>query len=273
VEPAPKPWAIQQQESPGPVVEVPLGGPGSNDVEAMYRSMWTGNPVVNGYSGFGPPWYGPVELGLRIHDPALLQELSARGIRQLVVNTTAEQGEGWLQYLASRPDIALVGDDGAHRLYRLPAAPPIADRHFGPPVRIAGMTANVGSSRLPAMTDGDLTTRWETGPQRGVEVLTIDLGSATRVAAIVLALGPFATDAPRDLVIEVSDDGQVWAEVWHDAGASRAFRAVFQDPVRVPATFDIGDRTTRFLRLRQLGKDETYYWSVAELSVLAPADR
>jgi hypothetical protein len=273
MEPAPKPWPIQQQESPGPVLELPLGSSVGNDVEAMYRSMWTGNPVVNGYSGFGPPWYGPVQMGLRMHDRALLEELSSRGIRQLLVNTNADQSEGWLQYLATRPDIEFVGTDGAHRLYRLPPAPPVVDRHFGPPVRIAGITANVNGSQIPAMTDGDLTTRWETGPQRGLEACTIDLGGPTRVAAIVLAQGEFPMDAPRDLSIEVSDDGQAWTEVWHAGGAGRAFRAAFSDPVRIPATFDIGDRTTRFIRMRQLGKDETYYWSVAELSVLGPAAR
>ena len=272
MQPAPKPWPIQRQESPGPVLELPLGS-AFNDVESMYRSMWTANPVVNGYSGFAPPSYGPVEMGLRVHDPALLEELSARGIRQLVVNMTAPQSKGWVQYFATRPDIAFVGTDGKHRLYRLPPSPPVADRPFGPPVRIVGITANVGFSKIPLMTDNDLTTRWETGPQRGVEECIIDLGGPTPVAAIVLAQGPFWMDAPRDLVIEFSDAGQVWAEVWHHGGARSALRAAFTDPVRMPATFDIGDRTTRYIRLRQLGKDEKMQWSVAELSVLSPPDR
>jgi hypothetical protein len=49
-----------------------------------------------------------------------------------------------------------------------------------------------------------------------------------------------------------------------------AFVGSVRNPLAISSTFDIGDRRTRFIRLRQLGADPVYYWSVAELAVLAP---
>jgi len=235
--------------------------------------MWTGNAVVNGYSGYAPPWYGAVDDGLHRRDPAVFAELSARGVRQIVLNKQTDESQGWLEYFANRPDVELVHDDGVHRLYRLPEPPQTAQRSFGRPVSIAGITANLRPALVPLMTDGDLKTRWESGPQRGIEEVTIDLGTVAPVGALVLSLGEFSRDTPRDLQIEVSADGTAWTEVWRGSAASQTFRAVFDDPVRIPATFDLGDRTARYIRLRQFGEDKVFYWSIAELSVLAPAGR
>jgi MFS family permease len=121
VERAPTPWPIQAREDLGPVLELPLGDP-MRDLDAMYRAMSTGNPVVNGFSGgYVPPWYGPFQGGLNRHDPALLDHLIQIGVTQVVVDLDADRGGGWRQYLASRSDIRLESSDGRHLLYRLPA--------------------------------------------------------------------------------------------------------------------------------------------------------
>jgi hypothetical protein len=57
------------------------------------------------------------------------------------------------------------------------------------------------------------------------------------------------------------------------SSAAPAFRAALEDPVRIPLTFDLGDRVTRFIRVRQLGQELIYHWSIAELHVLAPVER
>jgi hypothetical protein len=44
-----------------------------------------------------------------------------------------------------------------------------------------------------------------------------------------------------------------------------------RSPRDIPLVFPIG-RSARYIRLKQLGEDPVYYWSVAELRVLAQAE-
>ena len=117
------------------------------------------------------------------------------------------------------------------------------------------------------MIDGDLQTRWESGPQTGKEEVIVDLGTARAVNAIVLSLGPYTADFPRDLLVEVSPDGQTWSEAWRGSGANLAFTSAIRDPKTLRLTIGLESRTARFIRLRQLGIDSTFFWSIAELAV------
>jgi len=269
---APRPWPVEAQLSAGAVAALPLGTI-VGDAAAMYRSMRTGQPVVNGYSGHRPPTYRAVELGLSLQDPDLLAELGRQGVTQLALDTSADGGAEWERYLSGRPDITPVAADGTHRLYRLPPVQPAPVLRFGAELRPAAITASVVPDLVPLMTDGNVMTRWETGAQRGNEEIVIDMGGPQRVAGIVLAVGAQPEYIPRELSIELSNDGIAWAPAWRGSSAGPAFRAARQDVVRMPITFHLGDHVTRFIRLRQLGREVFQHWSVAELQVLAPAER
>jgi hypothetical protein len=269
IEPLPKPWAIQKSLAPEPMIELPFGEQFS-EIQAVHRSMFAASPIVNGFSGNFPPWYQPLRGLLDRYDPQALEELSAIGVRQVVVDTTHEDMRPWLTYFATRPDIGLAADDGTHRLYRLPAAPrPSEPRAFGTALSAAAISATVDPEGVPEMTDGDLTTRWHSWLQKGNEMVTIDLGTSQRVGAIVLEMGRFSTDAPRDLLVEVSDNRVQWGQIWRGAGEPGVFRGALRDFRRVPLTIDIGDRPARFIRLSQLGTNRNWYWSIAELTILA----
>ena len=45
------------------------------DVAAVYRSLEHHHPVVNGYSGYAPPHYEILRIGLRLGDTSLLDEI------------------------------------------------------------------------------------------------------------------------------------------------------------------------------------------------------
>jgi hypothetical protein len=128
--------------------------------------------------------------------------------------------------------------------------------------------ANVNDAAIARMTDGDRTTRWESGVQSDRVEMNIDLGAVRSVSSLELALGPFVEDFPRALSIEVSEDGVSWREVWRGGSAGLAFVGAFTSPGDVPLRYDIQPTPARHLRLRLLANDETYYWSVAELKVL-----
>jgi hypothetical protein len=267
LEQAPAPWPRGTTHTMGAILSLPLGDPG-DDITAMYRIVWHGRPVVNGYSGYFPPWYPSLRMGLDSKDPRLLDELGALGVTEIVLDTSLDPDGAWDRYARTRAT-PLVTTGGPYIAYRLSAArsPSTENRSLGAALPISSIQVNVKPEEVTAMTDGDLQTRWDTGPQTGKEEVLIDLGTVRPVAAIVLSLGPFSADFPRDLQIEVSHDQRTWTETWRGSTTILAFVTAVRDPKRVPLVFQLGNREARYVRLRQLGQDPTFYWSIAEVAV------
>jgi hypothetical protein len=268
LEQAPDAWPRGASETPGAIVSLPLGHPG-DDLKTMYRAIQYGRPIVNGYSGYFPPWYPSLRAGLDAKDPSLLEELSALGVTEIVVDTSIDS-DGALDAYARTKATRIGQAGGSFAFYRLspsrdqplPETPPTSA-----PLEIRAIDVNVKPDQVPAMTDGNLETRWDTGPQTGKERVVVDLGAARPVTAIVLSIGPFANDFPRDLQVEVSIDRESWTEAWRGPVTTRTFGAALRDPKRVPIVIALPQGAARYIRLRQHGVEPTYYWSIAELSV------
>jgi F5/8 type C domain len=266
---APARMDVSPQMAREPFLLVPLGEVGA-DVSAMYRSIGTGATLVNGYSGHIPTWYAGLGLGLGRHDPGILRSLARRGVRQVVVDTAIEGGPEWRAYFDALPEVSRISTMGAQLLYRLPVLPPKTPSKFGDSIPIASVSASVNASRSASVLDGDISTRWDSGPKRGQETVVLDLGRPRTFAGLVLSLGPFFWDGPDGLAVDISDDGASWRDVWHGSAAAEWFEAGLQDPRRIPITLDIGTHTARYVRIRQLGADPVLYWSIAELRVFGP---
>ncbi len=254
----------------GALMELPLGH-SYHDVAAMYRSMSHGRPVVNGYSGYFPPHYAALRFGLSLHDDDVLTQLASRGAAGIVINADDDPDGEWRTFVSAHKGVEVVCTEGRQTLYRLNEAPGASAGgrgSGGTPLPIAVIRANVNSQKVGNMTDGDRTTRWESGPQSDRTAIEIDLGSVHSVSALELWLGPFVEDFPRGLSIETSEDGVAWSERWRGGSAGLAFAGAFDAPSDVPLRYALPPTTSRYLRLRLLSNDEHYYWSVAELKVL-----
>jgi hypothetical protein len=268
--PVPAAWAAERcagAATDRALMALPLGRP-YLDVAAMYRSMSHGRPVVNGYSGYFPPHYSALRFGLALRDADVLTQLASHGVGNVVVNAEQDPEGVWRKYLTDYEGAELVCTEGGQTLYRLRGVPVDAPMRQERLVPIALIRANVNNQAVSNMTDGDRSTRWESGPQSDRTAVEIDLGGRRSVSAIELWLGPFVEDFPRVLAIDASGDGSVWSELWQGGSAGRAFVAAFRAPRDVPLRYDLPPTSARFLRLRTLANDDTYYWSVAELRVL-----
>jgi hypothetical protein len=253
----------------GPLVELPLGYSYS-DAAAMYRQMAHGRPLVNGYSGYFPPHYAALRFGLTLRDHDVLTELAARGVTDIVVDRSDSDGR-WDTYVASHPQATLVCREGKQSLYRvMPTAAAETPAATGVPLSVAVIRPNINEAAASLMIDQDRTTRWESGPQSNRTAIEIDLGSVRTVAGVDLFLGPFIEDFPRGLIIEASNDGQAWREVWKGGSAGLAFVAALESPREVPLRYRFSPTPARLLRMRLTENDDTYYWSIAELRVLSP---
>ena len=133
-------------------------------------------------------------------------------------------------------------------------------------------SASRNGSEAARVLDGSLQTRWTSGrPQSPDLSFELDLGKIRTISELVLDLGSSRLDYPRILTILVSPDGRDWQEVptrivpdlyW--AGTRifqmRADRLVYRfDPA-----------VCRYLKLRQMGSDRTYFWSIHEINLYGP---
>ena len=269
--------ALLERHAAHPVLELPFASQGGDDVGAMYRAIFHHQPIANGYSGYFAPNYGPLDYSLESFEPKVLPQLAAFGVRDVLVWRRLDPDGRVAAFVAASPGAEKVAADDEATLYRLPAAasedPSVGpvEARFGPPLPIAALKANVNDRLTSFAVDGDRMTRWDTGPQRRDNELVIDLGEPHRVGAVVLSLGPSSRDFPRLLTVEVSLDGEQWEETFRGPTAQQMLRASVRQPRDLPLDFALDGRTVRFIRLRQHQDEPVYFWSVAELRVLAPS--
>ena len=265
----PKPFAIFScAPGTGAIMELPLGET-YLDVAAMYRQMSHGRPLVNGYSGYFPPHYGALRFGLALRDHDVLTALAARGVTEIIVNREPDPDGKWDRYVASHPDAKLVCTDGDQSRYRLAAAQASFPQNNGDgPLPIVVIHPTVNDAAVASMIDRDRTTRWESGPQVERTAVNVGLDRVRTVTGIDLMLGPFGEDFPRGLIIEASEDGKSWHELWRGGSAGLAFAGAFESPRDVPLRYRFPATQAQMLRMTLTMNDETYYWSIAEIAVL-----
>jgi F5/8 type C domain len=256
-------------EASGPMVEFPLG-PIYSDVAAMYRQMTHRRPLINGYSGYFPPHYTALQRGLSLRDPDIITQLAAVGVTTAVIDRNEDAGGKWDEYLRSHAAVTHVCSIGQQSLYRMtPPAAAVAPT-TGTPLRAVLIRANVNPDMALLMVDGDVTTRWESGPQGEGMRVDVDLGSVQTVQGVNLTLGRFVEDFPREMAIDVSEDGQQFREVWRGTSAGRAVVSSFDIRGTVPMRYRFDPARARVVRMRLTANDDIYFWSIAEMTIVGP---
>ena len=271
VAPVPEVWRQDACAPPagadGAVLELPMGGV-IEDVGAMYRSISHRRPTINGYSGYFPPHYAALQIGLAMRDPEVLTRLREHGTRYVMIDRGYEFERALRQYVAGQEGVEMVCSNDTHSIFGLPSRK--VDQRVGSPLAVAAVSGNVNGQLAALMTDGDLATRWMAGPQDPGMMVEIDLGSVRQVGAIETSLGLHSRDFPRGLKIEASTDGQGWREVWRGMTAGLAYTGALRQANAIPMIFALGPVEARFLRMWTTGKDDTFYWSIAEMRVMGP---
>ena len=268
--PAPRRSVVLERLAEGPVVELPLGWR-DDDAAAMLRATYHGEAVVNGHSGYVASHYRALEYALGHGREDVLDLLASLGVRQIRINRDHPDGPTYESYVATWPGSRRMAETDHESLYAFTeVSPPPPPTPLGPRLEIAAVTANVNDELTGAVLDGDLKTRWHTGPQNPGYSITADLGASRLLGAVVAQLGGFTLDFPRRLRVAISDDGENWREVWRGPGDAVAVIGALREPREAPLVIPLTGARGRYVRLQQTSGDPTYYWSVAELRVHGP---
>ena len=255
----------------GGVLELPLGNL-NHDTASMLRAIDHRQPLVNGFSGYYPPHYPPLEFGLDHQRSEMLDIVAGLGIRFVRIDRALDPDATSERFVSGYPGARRVAEGDQEVLFELPARPEFAALEaYGDAIEIAAVDSDTNHHLVEQMIDGSLVSRWEGGLQVPGQTVQINLGHAQPIGAVVTMLGPHRRDFPRALTIEVSVDGAEWVEVRSGPTDVLAVVGALERPREVPIVYPIGGRVARYIRLRLTSRDPSYYWSIAELSVLAPA--
>ena len=245
------------------VIELPLGGD-ERDIGAVYQSAGHGRPVVNGYSGYVPHHYHVLQFALDRSDDTVFDALAARG-PLLVRIELAEEPTRVASRLAARAGVARVAAPPGFAAFLIPAAPALpAPRGRRLPIRDVNVSA--AANWIANLTDGDPETRWS-APERGDEEIRVELDRPHQVSGVSLMIGRYTDEFPRALAIATSLDGINWIETWRGKCGGLALRAVLDSESLATMTLPLS-AVARFVRVRQVDRDDKYAWSVSEIAVL-----
>lgn len=254
---------------PGVAVRLDLPMTDDRDAVALYLQTLDPIPLFNGFSGWGAPHQYAMRELLHAGDARILQALTARGSVGVVIDHESDVDARLRQFVGAFPGAVQHETHPSWSSYRVPARPAedqVPDRG-GAALRIKALDAFPSPPHTPRAVDGDLKTRWSGGVQRAAADFTIELEQPSHVGQVVTDLGPFWTDFPRRLKIEVSPDGASWETAYLGDTALHAYYGALRHPREVPLVFAIDRDNVRFIRLQQLGWG-THDWSIAEVHVL-----
>ena len=221
------------------VVEIPADDPLVN-AAAMYRQISHERPLVNGYTGHTPPHYAVLTYALARSDTSILTALARKGPLTIVVSDRADAGRGFREVIEAIPGVSLETVSAAGPVFRLPA------HAVSVSSTVAGTLLN---HRVTNVSNQRLVVEIENGPE---------------IAAIRFDLRGRLKDLGERLLIEGSDDGIEWRQVWLGWTGEFVFDATLRDPQRVPVQIPLPGAKVRALRIYPAPE-----WLAEELRILS----
>ncbi len=259
-------WASMAGSDPAlPLIELPLGP--NWDSAATFRVTAHRRPVMNGVSGYDPPYYAPLQSGLGTGDRDMLSAIASLGAYEISIESATDRNGYWKGFVMDTALAAVrVAGDDARTIFRVPGVTRLVP-DTGPAWPLATVRSSAGDAS--GAYDRRMETDWLVYPQAGVEWLVADLGQEQDIGAVSVAIGRHAEDFPRRLAIDVSADGQQFDPVWEGETAGESFLASLKAPREAWLRLSIAPHRVRFVRIRQTAKANAA-WRVAEIEVNAP---
>ncbi len=274
-----------RQLPPGPAIVLPFYDRTDhvpNTMRSVYATLEHGHPLVNGFSGFSSPLVRYFEDSAKLRDYRqyndVLYGLRAIGVRYVVIHGHRFRNTEEVSMLveAIQNEVGHLENSwffGTNWIFELKPSDETYELPQNTGTRISRATFHASAShdqrRLERAFDGDYRTRWTSdAAQAGHEWIELRFDQPTDVSHVRLWLrrADF-NDYPRQLLIETTEDGQHWEELYQGRGFPRLLLSLverldnFYAHIEVPLPVN----QTKTLRLRQTRSDRIFYWSIHEL--------
>jgi hypothetical protein len=230
---------LQNVPAAAAVLEVPPDAVLVN-VFAMYRALFHGHPLINGYSGHVPPHYDILGQSLRRGDPSGVLELARGRPLAIIVSDRFDSAGEYRALVESLPGVMRTGSGSAGAVYLLPAR----------------ARERVAASGSPFPANPTYYPRAH---------VVFDLGQSRTLRTIEFPLRWHYAELGERLAVEASQDGVSWQMVSLEWTGGRALAGALEDPRDIPFRLPLPDITARYLRIHPAPE-----WMVRELRVLGP---
>jgi len=249
------------------VLELPMGTVVS-DASAMYRGMFHGRAVVNGYSGYSPTPYNVLSHAVNEYDESVLPSLAEFGSLCIIVDGSVKDASVY-QRMALRAGATECGA-ATHRLLYVLAKRPASPRAADGAAPVSSTDDKGAGTCSECATDGADDTRWSSREtQRVSHQLQLTLVQALDVSGLRLNLRGVVGDYPRRLTVDTSSDGVTWQTQWQGMTAGSVYTAVVLDERHPEITVSFRPVRAKYVIVRQEAMPNVRaHWSVAEIRVL-----
>lgn len=275
---------LSTKENHFAIIELPLPKPGKRvgqiECPRLHYSTYHWKDSVNGYSGYFPPLYD--ELMRRWHEwprDSLEQniiDLEDLGVRYIIIHSNLFEKEELELVLSEMTKverrvqfITIIGEAYIYELL-FPSGKKLEQATIEKSRTLSkkGWDAftNVKEQNAKLAYDGDISSRWETGPQRKGHFFELDLGQEQTIRGISLKLGTKPLDYPRGYRVEVSSDRRKWQTVMEEEVTALPITAFLRaHDLSLDVVFSPVE--VRYIKITNTGEDKIYYWSIYEMDI------
>jgi hypothetical protein len=228
---------------------------------------------VNGFSGYSPAHYLPLQEALATGDPAAFDSLTRFGPLLVVVDRSRDPGNEGSEYVRGIPGSQLLYQAPLGAVYRLPATPVPTPASNDPELPITYADSNQNFDAIPFLLDHNLKTWWQTQEtQSGGDQITIGFSSPVELTRVDLDMSTSTFDYPRKLRVETADPGQPSVLLWEGRTAPLAMLGALNDFRRAPVSVYLppGHPAQRF-NLLTMERERNRRWSIAEVRAFGRA--
>jgi hypothetical protein len=244
----------------------------------MYYSTYHWKKLVNGYSGYFPPLY--YELRRRLADEPLEQniaDLKNLGVKYVIFHSALYERDEFERILSGISNlenqiqfIKQLDDASVYELIYCPkdrqrVPLDVKSRIFPKDDWTADSNVNRGDAAYAV--DGDISTRWSSGPQKRGTYFELDLDRIHRIKGLSLKLGDKPLDYPRGYRVELSTNAVEWITVAQQDKTALPLTA-FLRPTELAFNIIFSPEKARYIRIVNTREDEIYHWSIYEIDVI-----
>jgi hypothetical protein len=249
-----------------PLLELPIG---PDDYGATFRTIAHGRRLVNGVSGYNPPYYLALVEGLERRDRGTLAAMTSFGPLDVVINKADDPGGEIRRYVSTHPGAEAIADDGRRVAFRLMRGS--QEPTLGPALPIVSVRGRDGID-ITQVHDGQIETGWGETPQTPDQQVLIDVGTVQELGGVSIAIGDYNLDFPRHIAVDLSTDSVAWTTVWDSPTMGPMVLAWVRAPRVADMRVAFPAQPARYVRVRQTER-HFRMWRISEVDVHAPPSR